>query len=92
LGHDVLTSQQAGQANRSLPDDDVLAFAISESRTVLTLNRRHFVRLHLKGAPHQGIIVCTFDPRFVEQAERIHAAITGMPSLERELIRVNRHN
>ncbi len=42
--HDVLTVQEAG--NAGLPDEDVLAFAVSENRAVLTLNRRDFFRLH----------------------------------------------
>lgn len=29
LGHDVLTSYEAGNANRSVPDREVLAFATS---------------------------------------------------------------
>ena len=46
LGHDVLTSHDAGNANRSVPDEEVLRFAASANRAVLTLNRKHFVRLH----------------------------------------------
>jgi predicted nuclease of predicted toxin-antitoxin system len=44
LGHDVLTVQEAG--NAGLPDEEVIAFATSQNRAVLTLNRRHFIRLH----------------------------------------------
>lgn len=43
LGHDVLTSLDAGNAGRAVPDDEVLAFAVAGGRAVLTLNRRHFV-------------------------------------------------
>ena len=42
LGHDVLTSREAGNADQAIPDDEVLRFAISENRAVLTLNRRDF--------------------------------------------------
>jgi hypothetical protein len=90
LGHDVLTAHDAGQANRALPDEQVLDFAVAQYRAVLTLNRRHFVRLHLAGAGHGGIVVCTFDLRFREQAERIHAAIAALPTLRGQLLRVNR--
>ncbi len=44
LGHDVLTVQEAGQADQALPDAEVLAFATREGRAVLTLNRLHFIR------------------------------------------------
>ena len=46
LGHDVLTVQEAGNANLRIPDDYVLAFAANNNRIVLTLNRKDFKRLH----------------------------------------------
>jgi Domain of unknown function (DUF5615) len=39
FGHDVLTSYQAGQANQGIPDDDVLAYATTNQRSVVTFNR-----------------------------------------------------
>ncbi len=90
LGHDVLTMPEAGQAGRALPDTDVLEFANENGRALLTLNRRHFVRLHETHPRHAGIVVCTFDPDFAGQARRIHAAITSTPDLAGKLIRVSR--
>ena len=90
LGHDVLTIQQAGKADQALPDNEVLVFATRENRAVLTLNRLHFIRLHREQTQHAGIIVCTFDPAFEAQAERIHKAIAGKASLTGQLLRVNR--
>ena len=57
LSHDVLTVQEA--ENTGLPDEDVLAFAISENRAVLTINRRDFFQLHKLKPDHFGIIACT---------------------------------
>lgn len=90
LGHDVLTIQETGKADQALPDEKVLEFATAENRAVLTLNRRHFIRLHRERAQHAGIIVCTVDPDFAGQAERIHKATEGHSSLRGQLIRVNR--
>jgi hypothetical protein len=90
LGHDVLTIQETGKADQALPDDKVLEFATADDRTVLTITRRHFIRLHRERPQHAGIIVCTFDPDFAVQAERIHKAIGGKISLNGQLIRVNR--
>jgi len=90
LGHDVLTIQEAGKAGLSLPDEAVLALAVADGRAILSLNRRHFVRLHRLQPEHAGIIICTFDPNFVGQAGRIQAAITAQVKLEGQLIRVNR--
>ena len=90
LGHDVLTIQETGKADQALPDDEVLKFATNENRAVLTLNRRHFIRLHRENSQHAGIIVCTFDPDFAGQAERIHQSIGAQSSLNGQLIRVNR--
>jgi hypothetical protein len=92
LGHDVLTVQETGQANPSLTDEAVLSFASAEQRMVLTLNRKHFVRLHDEQKEHCGIIVCTVDPDFAGLAQRIHQAIEAHGQVSRPLIRVNRPN
>ena len=90
LGHDVLTIQESGKADQAVPDAEVLKFATAENRTVLTINRRHFIQLHRNDPAHAGIIVCTFDADFVGQAERIHKVFVEQGSLARQLIRVNR--
>ena len=90
LSHDVLTSHDAGHANRKISDEDVLEYAVAERRALLTLNRRHFVKLHQDKPAHSGIIVCTVDRDFKEQANRIHAAIVELSSLDGILLRVNR--
>lgn len=64
LGHDVLTSYEAGHANRAVPDTQVLDVAIKDNRILLTLNRLHFIRLHRATPAHAGIVVCSFDPNF----------------------------
>lgn len=90
LGHDVLTMQETGQANRSLSDEAVLAFAYAEGRMLLTFNRKHFIQLHREQREHCGIIACTVDPDFVGLAQRIHEAIEVHAQVSRPLIRVNR--
>ena len=90
LGHDVLTIQETGQADQSLSDDAVLAFARAEERILLTNNRRHFIRLHREQREHHGIVVCTVDPDFVGLAQRIHAALEAQAAVSRPLIRINR--
>lgn len=92
LGHDVLTSYEAGRANQKIPDDQVLAFAHEQKRAVLTLNRLDFIRLHreTQGA-HSGIIVCTRDDADPNAfAERIHSSITACVSPSGQLIRIVR--
>ena len=89
MGHDVLTIQEAGQANQSLSDEAVLAFAHAEGRILLTLNRKHFVRLHREQREHCGIVVCTVDPDFAGLTQRIHEAIEANAQTLRPLIRVN---
>ena len=56
LGHDVLTVQEAGRANQKISDPEVLAFASSDRRAVITQNRKDFVRLHTLQPDHEGII------------------------------------
>jgi hypothetical protein len=91
LGHDVITSLDAGKANSAVPDSEVLAFAAAEDRILLTHNRRHFLRLHQhRTESHAGIVLCTFDPDFCGQAERIDAAVGAEPLMANQLLRVNR--
>lgn len=90
LGHNVLTIHEAGKAQQSTPDDIVLKLASADGRAILTLNRKHFVQLHPKQPSHAGIVVCTFDPDFEGQAQRIHDALKSSPQLTGQLVRVNR--
>ncbi|NLX96938.1 MAG: DUF5615 family PIN-like protein [Rhodopirellula sp.] len=89
-GHDVLTTQEAGKANQGIPDEDVLAYATAQSRAVITLNRRDFIRLHHGCADHAGIIVCTADADYIGQGQRIDFELRATPHLRRTLIRVSR--
>jgi predicted nuclease of predicted toxin-antitoxin system len=90
LGHDVLTVQEAGNANQKIPDEDVLAFATDRDRAVLTLNRYDFIRLHKQSSAHAGIIICSENTNFERLAEKIHAAVSPLISLNEQLIRVYR--
>ncbi len=92
LGHDVLTTLDAGKSGQAIPDNEVLEFAIVEGRTLLTFNRRDFIQLHKYRPNHAGIVVCSFDPNFIKLAERIHSAVSSSITLTGELIRVNRPN
>ncbi|MCY7337052.1 MAG: DUF5615 family PIN-like protein, partial [Chamaesiphon sp.] len=75
LGHDVLTVQEAGNANQKIPDGDVLVFATLQNRAVLTLNRYDFIRLHKQSSEHSGIIVCSENTNFERLAEKIDLAV-----------------
>jgi len=90
LNHDVLTVQEAGNANQGIPDDEVLAFATHHNRAVLTLNRRDFIRLHNQNSTHAGIIVVKDDLNKIQLAERIDKAIQAEDSLMGKLVRVNK--
>ncbi|MGE5341939.1 MAG: DUF5615 family PIN-like protein [Candidatus Omnitrophota bacterium] len=90
LGHNVLTIQETGKAEQSMPDEAVLLYAISEQRALVTLNRKHFIQLHKEKPYHYGIIVCSFDPDFIGQADRIHESVQSEEPLLGKLIRVNR--
>ena len=90
LGHDVLTSHEAGHAGNALADEAVLAFTIREERILLTLNRKHFIRLHLGNQNHSGIVACTFDIDFAGLARRIDEALKVQSGFRGILIRINR--
>jgi predicted nuclease of predicted toxin-antitoxin system len=90
LGHNVLTSQESGRANQRVSDDQVLSFATSQNRAVVTLNRRDFIKLHHNIKPHAGIVVCTQDSDFQSLADRIDREIRNHNSLFNQLIRITR--
>jgi len=89
-GYDVLTTLDAGKAGQAEPDDEVLDFARKNGRVLLTLNRRHFIKLHNQNPDHSGIIVCSFDPDFNAQAVRIDKAIRDNADMKGKLVRVTR--
>ncbi len=90
LGQDVLTVSESGKAGQRVPDEVILAFAVEEKRTLLTLNRKHFIALHSQKPAHWGIIVCTVDPDFSGQAQRIHKIVNDHPDMRGLLLRVQR--
>jgi len=71
LGYDVLTVDGAGR--KGMADIDQFAFAAAANRTLVTHNRRDFLRLHRMGLPHAGLIICTRDDDDpIGLARRIH--------------------
>jgi hypothetical protein len=90
LGHDVVTALDAGQANQAVPDKAVLTYAASLGRTLLTLNRWDFVRLHTEQPGHAGVVVCSPDADPEAQAAHIDSALRSHVSVEGVLLRVNR--
>lgn len=89
-GHDVITVAETGKAGQTWPDEDVLEFAAHHECILLTLKRKHFIRLHNQGIEHAGIVTCTFDPDFKRLAQRIDAELQSGVVFRNQLIRVNR--
>ncbi len=90
LGHDVLTMFEDGRANKAIPDEAVLTRATILKRVLLTINRRDFKRLHNADRNHAGILICTFDPDFVNQAFRIDEVYRNSEKVEGTLLRTYR--
>ena len=90
LEHDVTALVESEDAEKAVPDDEVLNLAKNQNRVLLTLNRRDFIQLHNESSSHAGIVVCTFDADFVALAERIHDRLEKTPDMSRKLVRVNR--
>lgn len=90
LGHDAITVAETGKAGQKTSDEEVLAFALSEDRAVLTHNRKHFFRLHRERPAHAGIVACTYDPDFIALASRIDNVLKAAGELTGQLLRVTR--
>ena len=87
LGHDVLTSHDAGKSRQGVPDMDVLNFAIASGRAVLTLNRKDFKKIHTAvNGQHAGLVLCTQDADFPGQAHRIHDVVHPHDNLRGKLL------
>jgi predicted nuclease of predicted toxin-antitoxin system len=89
-GYDILTVQDAGNANQAIPDDEVLIFATSQNRAVITQNRRDFIWLHNQGLNHAGIIVCSKNLDWDGFATEIDLVLARRDLIVGELVRVNR--
>lgn len=92
LGHDVLTSYEAGNANQRIPDHQVLATATADDRAVLTFNRDDFLALHRSGANHSGIVVCKDDSNIRELGKVLHHYLITQKTLHNRLLRVLQKN
>lgn len=92
LKYDVLTAYDAGNANQQIPDDQVLATATRLDRTVLTCNRRDFIKLHYSGVNHRGIILCKDPEDFVDVGSFLHEYFITQSSFVDRLLRVLRQN
>jgi hypothetical protein len=90
LGHDVVTLEDLGKSDQRLADEAVLDLAVELERALLTLNRRHFIRLHGQRPDHAGIVVCSVDIDFVGQARRISDALEASGPVAQRLLRINR--
>lgn len=82
-GYDAITTPEAGNLGRS--DEEQLAFAISERRTILTCNVGDFVRLHTEtrqaNREHGGMIVSKRLP-ISEMIRRMLALLNGISADE----------
>jgi predicted nuclease of predicted toxin-antitoxin system len=89
-GHDVLTCEAAGRANRKIRDDVVLADAARMGRILLTRNRDDLASLHRAGQFHCGLVLCGYDPDPDHLADLIEAMIEGQPEGAPWLVKVFR--
>src|SRR5438874_984291 len=90
LGHDLVTTLEAGKATQGIPDEDLLAHATLLGRAVPTNNRRDFHQLHQRLPYHAGIITYTDDPHRQALAQRIHDAIISARALSGVLLKLTR--
>ncbi|MFM6192207.1 MAG: DUF5615 family PIN-like protein [Planktothrix sp.] len=93
FGYNVLTSYESGRANQKISDDQVLAFAKSEQRIVITLNRDDFIALHRQSKEHNGIIICKDDRDYHGQIKFLHDSLLSQAeNFYGRLIRVLKQN
>ena len=92
LGHSVLTSYEAGQANQGIPDEALITYATHRQRVIITLNRQDFIQLHRSGIDHSGIVICKDDRSYINQMRTLHQYLQSQTSFANRLIRVKKQN
>jgi predicted nuclease of predicted toxin-antitoxin system len=91
LGHDIVSVVELSR--QQLPDAQVLADAVADSRVLLTHNRRDFERLHRADSSHLGIVSATRDDANIDAlASRIDATRIACPDPAGQHIRVNKRS
>jgi predicted nuclease of predicted toxin-antitoxin system len=90
LGHTVITSYEAGQANRKISDDEVLNYATRNNLAVITFNRDDFIELHNNIIQHSGIIICKTDRDYQDQINFLDEYLQNQESLINRLIRIKK--
>lgn len=90
LGHTVITSYEAGQANKKIPDDEVLNYATRNNLVVITFNQDDFIELHNNVIQHSGIIICKTDRDYQGQVHYLHEYLQNPESLINRLIRLKK--
>jgi predicted nuclease of predicted toxin-antitoxin system len=88
LGYDIITTKDVGKSGQRIPDEEVLQYAISQKRAVITINRKDFKRLHRLTPNHYGIIICTENLDFNSFVGQIDAALNTLGDISGQLIRV----
>ena len=88
LKYDILTVQDAGKAEQKISDPEVLRYAISLNRAVLTMNRRDFIRLHAQTPQHKGIVICKSSTNWEKIGQAIHNHLSQFETIEKQLIRI----
>ena len=90
LGHTLITSYDAGQANQNIPDREVLAYATRNNLALITFNRDDFIELHNTGIKHSEITSCKTDRDYPGQVNYLHNYIQTQNSLIDRLIRIKK--
>lgn len=91
-GHDVLTAQEAGLSGHA--DEDLLAFATTEKRILISIDLDFSNIRHYLPASHSGIVILKIRPTTVNSVHTIlHQFIAGTSEadVQRSLVIVDRN-
>jgi predicted nuclease of predicted toxin-antitoxin system len=90
LGHTVITSYDAGQANQAISDNEVLNYATQNNLAVITFNRDDFIELHNQSIKHSEILICKTNRDCQSQINFLHDYLQTQNSLPNRLIRIKK--
>lgn len=90
LGHTIITSYDAGQANQAIPDQEALDYATCSNLAIITFNRDDFIELHNAGIKHSGIVICKTDRNYQGKVNFLHEYLQNQDDLVNRLIRIKK--
>ena len=87
-GASVLTLTELGLKDLGIEDREVLEIATSYQSTVITFNRKDYLKLHRQGISHGGIILCKYNTPFPMLIDKVYRLLDTEEYFDNQVFRI----